>query len=60
MKLEKAFAREVSKVANGDGSREAKFAFAKKVRETREKLSTPEVSKNTGGFPSQFASPQQS
>lgn len=45
MKLEKDFAREVKKLANGDGSRELKFDFLKKVREARKALSTAEVAK---------------
>lgn len=48
MKLDREFAREVRKVANGDGSREAKFDFIKKVKETRKKLSTPEVRRTFG------------
>lgn len=42
-KLDKTFAREIEKQANGDGSREAKFAFKKKVEETARALSTPKV-----------------
>lgn len=43
MKLDKTFARETTRTANGDGSREAKFAFLKAVREVNKALSTPEV-----------------
>lgn len=43
MKLDKTFAREISKISNGDGSREAKFAFKKTVQEVKRALSTPEV-----------------
>lgn len=43
MKLDRTFTREISKVANGDGSREAKFAFLPKVREANKVLSTPDV-----------------
>lgn len=43
MKLDRTFAREVSKISNGDGSREAKFAFKKTVEEVKRALSTPEV-----------------
>lgn len=43
MKLDKTFSREISRISNGDGSREAKFAFLKKVREANKALSTPEV-----------------
>lgn len=40
MKLDSLFASEIKKQANGDGSREAKFAFKKKVVETAGALST--------------------
>lgn len=40
MKLDQTFARDIEKQANGDGSREAKFAFKKKVEETARALST--------------------
>lgn len=40
MKLDQTFARDIKKQANGDGSREAKFAFKKKVEETARALST--------------------
>lgn len=43
MKLDRTFSRKISKVANGDGSREAKFAFLAKVREANKALSTPDV-----------------
>lgn len=43
MKLDRTFSREISKTANGDGSREAKFAFLGKVRAANRALSTPEV-----------------
>lgn len=43
MKLDSTLARDIKKQANGDGSREAKFAFIKKVREASEMMSTPEV-----------------
>ena len=43
MKLDGDFVREVRKKANGDGSREARFAFIKEAKEARKKLSTPEV-----------------
>lgn len=48
MKLDDTFAREVKKIANGDGSREAKFAFMKKVEKAKKALSSPEVAR--GGF----------
>jgi hypothetical protein len=38
--LDQIFAREIKKQANGDGSREAKFAFKKKVEEVARTLST--------------------
>lgn len=43
MKLDRTFVREIKKVANGDGSREARFAFLNPAREAAEKLSTPDV-----------------
>lgn len=43
MKLDRTFSRELSKLANGDGSREAKFDFLTKARAARKALSTPEV-----------------
>lgn len=43
MKLDMYFAREVEKTANGDGSREARFAFLTPAREAARKLSTPNV-----------------
>ena len=48
MKLDGDFVREVRKKANGDGSREARFAFIKEVKEARKKLSTPEVRRTFG------------
>ena len=43
MKLDRTFAREVKKAANGDGSREARFAFLALAKEACKKLSTPDV-----------------
>ena len=43
MKLDRTFAREIEKNANGDGSREARFAFLNPAREAAKKLSTPNV-----------------
>lgn len=43
IKLDDCFARELRKTANGDGSREAKFAFKEKVTKAAKELSTPEV-----------------
>lgn len=43
MKLDREFARDVAKQANGDGSRDAKFAFLKRVRAAKEALSTIQV-----------------
>lgn len=37
MKLDRTFAREVKKAANGDGSREARFAFLNPAREAAKK-----------------------
>ena len=43
MKLDRSFAREVEKASNGDGSREARFAFLNPAREAAKRLSTPNV-----------------
>ena len=43
MKLDRTFAREVKKAANGDGSREARLAFLNPAREAAKRLSTPIV-----------------
>ena len=43
MKLDRTFSREISKLANGDGSREAKLKFLTKARAARKALSTPDV-----------------
>lgn len=43
MKLDREFVRELKKYANGDGSREARFAFLKHARETAKRLSTTSV-----------------
>ena len=43
MKIDRTFAREVKKAANGDGSREARFAFLALAKEACKKLSTPDV-----------------
>lgn len=43
MKLDRTFAREIKKTVNGDGSREARFAFLNPAREAAKKLSTPNV-----------------
>jgi hypothetical protein len=43
MKLDRTFSREIVKLANGDGSREAKLEFLAKARAARKELSTPEV-----------------
>ena len=48
MKLDSAFSREIKKIANGDGSREAKFVFRKKVEAAKKELSTPEVRRAFG------------
>ena len=45
MKLDKTFAREINNIANGDGSREARFAFLNPAKETAKRLSTPNVRK---------------
>ena len=43
MKLDRTFAQEIKKAANGDGSREARFVFLNPAREAAKKLSTPDV-----------------
>ena len=48
MKLDDTFIRDVKKIANGNGSREARFAFMKQVEETRKALSSSEVAR--GGY----------
>lgn len=42
MKLDREFTREIKK-ANGDGSREAKFAFLNPARAAAREMSTPDV-----------------
>lgn len=41
--IDESFAREIKKIANGDGSREAKFAFLEKARAAARELSCPDV-----------------
>lgn len=48
MKLDNDLTRAIKKEANGDGSREAKFAFLKRVEQASKDLSTSEVAQ--GGF----------
>lgn len=48
MTLDSDLARAIKKEANGDGSREAKIAFLKRVEEANKALSSPEVVR--GGF----------
>lgn len=43
VKLDRTFANEIKKQANGDGSREAKFAYRAKVKEVSGMLSTTKV-----------------
>lgn len=43
MKLDRTLANEIKKQANGNGSREAKFAFIKKVRDASKMMSCPDV-----------------
>ena len=43
MKLDRTFVREIKKIANGNGSREARFAFLALAKEACKKLSTPDV-----------------
>ena len=43
MNLDRTFAQEIKKNANGDGSREACFAFLNPAKEVARKLSTPNV-----------------
>lgn len=46
--IDESFAREIKKTANGDGSREAKFAFCKKARAAARDLSCPDVKEKFG------------
>ena len=48
MKLDRTFAREISKAANECESREARRTFMGRVRAAKEKLSTPEVQRTFG------------
>lgn len=41
--VDECFAREIKKIANGDGSREAKFEFLAKARAASRELSCPDV-----------------
>lgn len=41
--IDECFAREIKKIANGDGSREAKFEFLEKARTAARELSRPDV-----------------
>ena len=50
MKLDRTFAREVKNAANGDGSREARFAFLNPAKEAARKLSTPNVMREFDGI----------
>lgn len=43
MKLDRTLVSEIKKQANGDGSREAKFAFIEKVRGASKMMSSPDV-----------------
>lgn len=43
MKLDREFSREIKKIANGDGSREARFAFLKQAKAAKRDLSTSRV-----------------
>ena len=45
MKLDQTFAREIKK-ANGDGSREAKFAILNPAKAASHEMSTPDVMRN--------------
>ena len=45
MKLDRTFARELSKAANGDGSREARFVFLKPARCAAKELSSTNAPK---------------
>ena len=50
MKLDRTFAREVKRAANGDGSREVRFAFLNPAKEAARKLSTPNVMREFDGI----------
>ena len=46
MKLDETFAREVRKTANGDGTREARFAFLREAEAAARELSTIDAPRN--------------
>lgn len=48
MKLDRVFARDINREANANGSRDAKFAFLKRVEAANKALSVPDVAH--GGF----------
>ena len=50
MKLDRTFVREIKKIANGNGSREARFAFLNPAKEAARKLSTPNVMREFDGI----------
>lgn len=43
MKLDETFIKDIKKIANGDGSRKAKFNFLRSVKSAAKELSTPSV-----------------
>lgn len=43
MKLDRTFEKEIKETANGDGSKEAKFAFLRRARDAKNRLSSHEV-----------------
>ena len=45
MKLDRTFAKEIVKTANGDGTREARFVFLRSAKSAAKELSTPTVAK---------------
>lgn len=52
--IDESFAREIKKIANGDGSREAKFAFCEKAREAARELSCPDVKEKFGSIMKEY------
>lgn len=48
MTLDYTLSREIKKEANGDGSREAKFAFLAEASKAKQELSSPSVIDNFG------------
>ena len=50
VKLDRTFVQEIKKVVNGDGSREARFAFLTPAKEAAQKMSTPDIMEEFDNF----------